>query len=1255
MPSAHGEKPTVFGAVAFEVQEFMPNRMKIAMDITPRSASKNGRVSVSAGPLNCGVQADYLFGEPAANRPVTLITRIDPADFSSPQWENWTFGDSASSDDVLHEKEALGGRAELTGKTLDPKGHATWEFKRDDLPMSKSGRFRGPWQVSFFASVIDAGGRAVNTSQSAQLDEVPWYLGLRATSTNAKPNTPVPLELAAVTPDGATAKSSSTVKLQLYREQWNTTLVKDGSSWQYVSTRKLDPIGDAQSIALANGRGHCEVVPPSAGQFVAVAQDTTTRFVSSVYLSSYTASWEDNVDREDPQGLQVTLASPAQSAWQMAMTNLKHPTGRTMQSLWLHGRFPAPVAPKNWHAGDAAQVIIRAPFAGSLLLGIETDSVLSSQVIAMPHSQIAVPITIPTDCRPNGFVTATVIRAIDPNAKWQTHRAFGIARLVIDPADQQLTARFDTPPQVKPDNTLTVRVRLTDSQGNPAPNAAVTVAAVDEGILALTNYRTPDPLRFFTAACAHGVSWSDLYNDLLPEVPQPRGSSPIGGDRDAQPSAARHQTPVTAHRVQPVSLISGLLHTDTQGWCQADFPIPDFSGQLRVMAIADHGASFGAGQSETFVRGPLMVQSNWPRFAAPSDRFIVPLTIFNFTGKPGKAQITAEISDGKSPLQLGNAPQLRWQTESPELANGGNGEISLPVSVLPKAGIAHVHLTATLNQESWQESIELPIRPASPEISIGGYATATPAAPTTMPIATGSMLDGTARLQINVAPLPTLQLPEGLQYLDEYPYGCAEQTVSGCFPLIALNDLGTQMAPAIFSPLRINEKLQSGIIHLIGMQTSDGGISMWQGLNQPTWPWASVYAAHFVIEAEHAGHKVPADFRASLLGYVRASLDHATDDAATVEAQCYGCYVLALAGEAPRNAMNRLTDLVNSPWPTQGDHPAPSVDCRFHLAAAWMVAGRRDLAEGLIPAKLPSPETKRQRTGNLASPIKDRSILLSTLLDVQPNNPAIPAIAQEIADAGRMHHWCSTQDTALAVMALGKYLRLAKAPPAYRSAAAILDDQSLGQSTPDKPLTIERRLAKSPDSLRVQVDGPDQSVAYVSWLLSGVPLKSPADEDSGLVVRRAYLDTNGHAIKTDHLRSGDLIQVELTLSSPTPLEHIVIDDLLPAGLEIENARLATAAKAGGHAAETTSDITEPFENVHIDVRDDRMILVGDFAGGKPARFVYLARALTPGVFTLPPVRAECMYDIGTHSVFGGGHTLTVDPLNRPSLALGTNP
>jgi uncharacterized protein YfaS (alpha-2-macroglobulin family) len=872
----------------------------------------------------------------------------------------------------------------------------------------------------------------------------------------------------------------------------------------------------------------------------------------------------------------------------------------------------------------------------------------------MEESHTALRVRVPENCRPNAFLTATVVRAIDPHATWRTHRAFGVARIPLDNTDRKLAVQVAAPKEMRPGNTLIVDLKVKDSAGKPAANAAVSVAAVDEGILALTNFATPDPFAFFTAKRAHGVRWSDLYSHLMPEVARIQGSSPVGGDKDGG-GGARHTTPVSARRVKPVALLSPILHTDAEGNVRANLQVPEFAGQLRVMAITYGGKSFGAGESSVFVRSPLLVQSSWPRFAAPEDRFTVPLVVFNNTPSEGTAEISLSIADGgieknPYPLAFANSGEHELKLTTAAIKPGRQSVIAFEMIASHGCGVAKVRLSASLNGENYSEEIELPIRPASPTISIGGYAVATPTAPAKIGIVDG-MLEGTGELQVRAAPFPVLELPRGLEYLDRYPYGCAEQTISGGFPLVALGDLGPQLAPGMFGRERVEMKLQSGIMRLMGMQTADGGLSMWPGANQSAWPWASVYAAHFLVEAQAAGHKVPEDFRDRLMTYVRNQLNQATDNPEIVEVQAYASYVLALAGKPERAIMSRLTEIVNDTKPAKSGYYQLAPEARFHLAAAWLLAGRRDLAAGLIPQTLPQPRSQRQLSANVGSPVRDRAVLLSTLMQIDPDHPAIPAMAQQLADAGKDHGWRSTQDAAFAVMALGKYLRQMKRSDPYEEARLFIDrEKYIADASEGKPLACDPAFdAKS--TMELRITGSERAKAYVSWVQSGVPIKPPADEDAGMKIRRRYLDARGATMVGSTVRSGDLVQIELSIESLTALENVVIDDLLPAGFEIENARLDTAAdgrqvaqKAAHREGETT------FSHGRLDVRDDRLVVVGSLSSGGSAKFVYLARAVTPGEFVVPPVRGECMYDIGTHSISGAGGKIRVVTGNGNAVA-----
>ena len=286
-------------------------------------------------------------------------------------------------------------------------------------------------------------------------------------------------------------------------------------------------------------------------------------------------------------------------------------------------------------------------------------------------------------------------------------------------------------------------------------------------------------------------------------------------------------------------------------------------------------------------------------------------------------------------------------------------------------------------------------------------------------------------------------------------------------------------------------------------------------------------------------------------------------------------------------------------------------------------------------------------------------ILISTLLAVEPDDPRIDGLVQQLADSGRAHQWRSTQDTAFAVMAIGRYLRHAKSQTPYETAELLLDGKTIASAEAGKPLMWSAAslddlsdtqkksgVAKMPaagSKLEVRVTGGANAVAHVAWLETGVRTKPPASADNGMTIRRRYLDEHGKPLEAMRVHSGDLVQVELTMKCAGAPDNIVIEDLLPAGLEIENPHLiGTAADVPeapdlrARLAAGTMQDPNVFHSVRADMRDDRLILVGDLARPGTGTYLYTARAVAPGKYVLPPAKVECMYDSGLNSLWGAG-------------------
>jgi uncharacterized protein YfaS (alpha-2-macroglobulin family) len=1228
-----GENTDAFGKVSFQVEEFIPDRIKVIVSLPQVKAN---RLNAGETDLKALVQADYLFGQPAQNLQSNLVARLDATKFAPTQWSNWTFGDDAGVASELKLQRFAGRRLELDESATNERGSAEFPIPFDMLLHAKTKEgdteptdvraYAGPWKLTISASVSEHGGRAITAVQSVDVDRLSHYIAVEKTSGLIRTGTENLIRVALVKPDGSPASEQAKLEYQVFRESWNSNLVEKDGRYRYESTRVLDAVDAPRPLAVARGRGEIQLTIEDGGEYILVVSEPEAGAITTQRIIVGNSSWADTISRENPEKLEVTVVPF--SARDMLM-NLASPLGESRVGMAMRKLSTYLPEQTTLRAGTAAIAIVRAPFAGQLLLSVETDDVIRTQVVAMNKSSIAVPIQLEESMRPNAYVTASVVRNIDPNARWRIHRAVGITRVSLDNSDRKLNVEFAAPTELRPMRSLSALVRVTDETGRPVPNASLTVAAVDEGICSLTRFKTPDPFDFFYGARALGVETADIYSQLMPEVARPDKQSVVGGDGAEDGYDPRHQSPVSAKRVKPVSLVSAILHTDEQGVAKFGASVPEFTGQLRLMGTAQAKDRYGAGESKVFIRSPLLVQTSWPRFAAPGDAFSVSFTVFNHSDAAGAASVTFQTSEG-SPVSF---EQGKTSIEIGPIFVKGNGQAtgSLPVRILQTAGIARIKLLATLNDETYEESIELPVRPASPAITTGEYLSAKPDAPLALRLP-GDLMPGTVDWSIRVSSFPNLRLPDGLDYLERYPYGCAEQTTSTLFPLVYLNDIGDRIGPGVFAKERIAEKVNAGITRLIGMQTRDGGLAMWPGLRD-TWPWGSVYAAHFIVTAERAGYSVPTDFRDRLMEYLRDQLHRSDDQPWALELQAYACYVVALAGEPQTPVMNRLGELL-------ARSKDASAQARFHLAAAWLAAGRRDLAEELLPAQLPKPRGSRELAGNVGSPIRDRAIILDTLLSVAPDRSEIPALAQELADSGSSNGWRSTQETAFAVMALGKYIRTVKPTAAFDLAELLAGDRTLA-----KGATIDWSGKTSESNLQLKLSGAADAKGYVALLASGVPTKTPEPADHGIQIRRRLLDRSGKEVN-DTVRSGELVQVELSVQSSSSIANLVIEDLLPAGLEIENPRLEGTADSA--SVDTVKTKQPRFTPDRTDIRDDRLVLFGNIDAAGKATYTYLARAVTPGEYVLPPARVECMYDLGISSISESGK-LVVSPLKSAGL------
>ncbi|MEA1927100.1 MAG: hypothetical protein U9N73_02755, partial [Candidatus Auribacterota bacterium] len=599
------------------------------------------------------------------------------------------------------------------------------------------------------------------------------------------------------------------------------------------------------------------------------------------------------------------------------------------------------------------------------------------------------------------------------------------------------------------------------------------------------------------------------------------------------------------------------------------------------------------------------------------------------TEKDGTVRVEAECLGGLLIEVGGN--RVENALKNIFLESGKSGTVEFDVIGPSIPGLTALRLRVILGDEVYEEETELSVRPVSPLQSRSGVGMVRPGDTEEIKLP-DNWLEGTGRYQFRVTGRAAVRLGENLTCLLNYPYGCIEQTISTAFPLIYLADISAEILPGAIGEEECSRLIEAGIYRVISMQFSSGGFGYWPSATKE-YRWGSIYATHFLVEAEKAGYRIPGGRIEAALGFLRDLLDLSpppVDDSDSRRLRnnrtnkSYAGLVLALAGKPEPGWTARLAE----------EKESLGRSGLLYLIGAFIAEGRRKEALELL-ALMPAIDDygpPRERGGCLRSGIRDSALELSIRLDINPDDPAIPVLVRRLSGKSRL----TTQENAMVLMALGKYCRYSAGWPEQFKAVIVgipgRDEVEFGE---EDECFIQWKGSTS-GAIRISNNGP--GTVYYSWRSEGVPASGMMEEeDRGIIIRRRFLDIEGDEIDISSLNQGDLAVAEVTVDAgDDEMDNLVVTDLLPAGLEIENAALKTSRLVSWVKKKSTLPLR------HTESRDDRLIVfAGAFSGKKV--FYYLLRAVTPGDYIYPPIAAECMYDPDLRSVSWGGRVLIDSP------------
>ncbi|MBI1208335.1 MAG: alpha-2-macroglobulin family protein [Azospirillum sp.] len=1118
-------KAEPIGRVSFQVEDFVPERLALEVEgSAPR---------IEPGqPFEAVVKGRFLYGPPAAGLEGSAELSLQPDPNPYPQHKGYAFG--------LAQETVTPRLIELEFPTSDEAGVSRVPVALPPLP-DTTRALRAEIRVT----MAEPGGRPSRKKMTVPVRTQAFALGLKPGFVDGRiaEGGTAQFELIAVAPDGAPI-SRPDLRIELIRERYDYQWFLDNGRYNYRVTQRDESLRLTRASATATaptalafgpfdyGRYRLEVSEPASG----VA--TSLRFSAGWFVAAQAGDTPDKVE-----------VAADRDAYQ---------------------------------PGETARVRITPPFAGEVLVTVGTDRLFETRVLSVPAEGATVELPVAAEWGPGAYVTASVYRPPVHGKDRMPVRAIGLAWLAIDPAARTLGVALETPEMMRPRQVVEMPVKVTGAAA--LGETWVTLAAVDEGILQLTDFVSPDPRGHFFGKRALGLDIRDDYGRLIDTLDGPQGELRQGGDTGG---AGLPEVPITV-----VSLFSGPVRVDGQGYARIKFALPPFNGQLRLMAVAFDKTRIGAAATKLIVRDPLVAQMTLPRFLAPGDLSRLTLSLHNVEATAGNYRVVV-ATDGPVAVD-----------DSTFTAALDNGERRSQVLALHGTGAGIASVTATVEGPdglSLSQSLKMTVRPARPVET--DFMTSQLA-----PGATGSagaallapFVPGTAGASLSYSVAPPFDVPGLLRALDRFPYGCLEQLVSRALPLLVVNDVALALGPERKPDDSLEARVDQAIVQVLDKQRYDGAFSLWSSRGEEA-PWLTAYAMEFLTRARGGHYAVPdAPYLNGLTWLRQFAIDGGTDPAG-LAGRAYALDVLSMAGALTAGPIRYFNDAFLDQLPT----PL----ARAQVAAALARIGDRERAEAAA-AEAVHHLAREHWYPDYGSTVRDAAALVTVLGEAGLTGRALPALIDRLPASATGVKYTSTQEQAWLVLA-AHTLMGGKAP---------LRVDSPGRALPKgDPVYLLPTAAELAGGLTVRNAG--QGPIWQAVAVYGIPAEPRPAAREGLKIKRGFFHRDGTPLDLDTVKQNDVFVITLEGEANTKLYHqAMVVHPLPAGWEIENTRLGAA---GTKDLPWLGDLSEPEMAA---ARDDRFIAAINLTEDVPAfKLAYLVRAVTPGTYELPGAELFDMY------------------------------
>ncbi|WP_429093282.1 alpha-2-macroglobulin family protein [Aeromonas veronii] len=1145
----------------FLVEEFLPERLKLQLGKGP-----DGEVTSLDAALTLPLQGDYLYGAPASATKAKAEVKISRATMPFTQWQEFTLGD------VLLAEQAKD--LEPLNLTLDAQGQGTFSLA-DELD---GVRGLGPLEVAYRVSLSEPGGRAVNRSRT----QYGWPAGSQWPALKAdfvadrvEGGKPLPFQILNLDEQGQPVAGAVKVRLiNEYRDYyWHYA---DGEGWKYEFNSQ--PYLEQEQTLQLDGKGPTPLTLQLAAGWYRLEVENSQGHQSSLRVEIGSYAWGGGGEQARPDKIAITLDKRA------------------------------------YQAGDKAKVTLVAPRPGKGLLLVEDgDGLRWWQRIELKgaggdakdaRGEFEIPVS-PEWQRHDLHISAQ-IAAPDSASKpvsgqqGQSLRSVGLVPLTLDREARRLPLTLSAPDKAVPLTRLEVTATsIPNSQGR------VVLAAVDRGVLNISDYQPLDPFEIFFGRKRFAQDLFDNYGQVIPPQDGKLARLNYGGDR-----APLKKGGALESRVEIAALWSGEVSFDQQGKAVIPLDLPNFNGELALMALAWNEQQVGEAERAVKVVAPLVAEIGWPRFGARGDETRALVQLRNMSGEDQTLSLVWTLNGG-----------LKANGELPgtlALKNGEEQWLTLPLTVTGASGVASLQLAASGKDLAIRRDWTLPLRSPWPAETRQRYQMLAPGQQMSFTPAELTGLDR-ANLQglLSLSGTPPWDPAVQWQALADYPYACLEQTLSRAWPylLTTADERAAWSKPAEGKKAASEADVQRALLQrLQRLQLPSGGFGLWDGRSDEE-QWLTAYAADYLLARKEAGDAVPEAMLNQALNRLQSYLTDSqygerwssAPEHSRLAYQAYSAYVLARVGKAPLATLRLI-------WEQQADHARSGLPL-LHLSLALSAMGDEQNAAKALSRAL-ATERGDDYLGDYGSPLRDQALQLSLLRQHKLAVERWPALSAKVADTLAHRQWLSTQER----LAL---LRLARFDPAVDWQAKVTSSLGSGSLSGSAPLQ-----QGAPEALAAStVTNEGKGSLYVQRTLVGYPEQAPARISKGMSVTRSWFNSDGQPFDPAKVKVGDLVVVRLNVSSESAVPDALLVEMVPAGFELENPALGNSIKLEDLSIEGKPAWQSEWNDYlkHQEFRDDRYTAALDLSEGSNQQLVYLMRAVTPGRYQVPPTQVEDMY------------------------------